>query len=144
MNFQDRYESIYGGLDQTPHRILVVDDEESVRELLADLLTKEGYGVTVAVDGEQAMELLESSTFDLIITDGNMPGLGGREVLQAAKRLDPWFPVIVSSGHPSSESWVGLINHPRTEVIPKPFAVESIKQTVADLLITQQSGQPPL
>ena len=104
--------------------------------MLAEILTIEGYNVTVAGDGVEAIEFLESHTFELIITDCKMPGVGGLEVLEAAKRFDPRCPVIVTSGHPSSEGRVRLINHSRMEFLPKPFDVDSIRRTVAKLLET--------
>ena len=81
MNSQERYEKIYGDSYKLLHRILVVDDEESMRVLLNEVLTIEGHSVTVAVSGEQAIDLLETHTFDLIITDSHMPGVGGLAVV---------------------------------------------------------------
>ena len=70
-------------------RILVVDDEAPIRELLNAVLSVEGYGVTTAEDGKQAIGLLERDRFDLIISDVRMPGLDRIAVLRAAKRIDP-------------------------------------------------------
>ena len=117
-----------------PNRILVVDDEEPIRRLLAVILTTAGYHVTVASDGVQAIEYLESEAFDLIISDSNMPRLGGLEVVTAAKRIDPQCPVIVISGNPSAELRMRQIDHPRVEYLPKPFNVEEIRQRVTRLL----------
>ena len=92
--------------------------------------------MTVAVNAEQAIDLLGSHTFDLIITDSNMPGVGGLGVVAEASRIDPQCPIIVISGHPSSEGDMRLVNHPRAEYVPKPFGVELIRRTVAQLLET--------
>lgn len=115
-------------------RILVVDDEESIRDLLESILTSEGYDVTLASSGEQAIDLLDADNFDLIITDCKMPGVGGLAVLAAAKRIDPFLPVILISGHPTSEDSARLIDHPRMVYIQKPFGVGLIQRTVAQLL----------
>ena len=125
-----------GSAEEATHRIVVADDEDSIRVLLAHILTNEGCSVIVAVDGRQAIDLLESHTFDLIITDCNMPLVGGLEVVAAAKRVDPRCPIIVVSGHPSSEGEMGLIGHPRAVFVPKPFGVKLIRQTIAKLLET--------
>ena len=117
-----------------PRRLLVVDDEEPIRTLLGEEFTKEGYVVTTAVDGEQAIALLESQTFDLIITDCSMPGVGGLGLVAAAKRIDPQCPVIVMSGDLSPESKMALNSHPRIEFVAKPFSLELIRRTVARLL----------
>ena len=122
-------------VDKSSRRILVVDDEELIRVLLDKILTDEGYDITLAVDGEEAIDLLGSHTFDLIITDCKMPGVGGLEVVATAKRVDPRCPVIVISGDPSSEGRMRLIGHPRIEFVPKPFGFELIGK-VAKLLET--------
>ena len=127
-------EKISEGSGEATRRILIVDDEKSIRMLLAEILTDRGYGVVVAVDGRQAIDLLESCTFDLIITDCNMPGVSGLEVVAAAKRTDPWCPIVVTSGHPSSEGDMRLIGHPRAAYVQKPFDVQLIQRTAAKLL----------
>ncbi len=84
--------------------ILVVDDEESIRDLLKLVLTGEGYSVVTGNDGEEGIEYLEAQRFDLVITDLVMPKVNGVEVLRAAKRIDPNYPVIVITGYPSAET----------------------------------------
>ncbi len=115
-------------------RILVVDDEEIIRVLLTEILTEEGYQVTCAVDGRQAVDLLKSNRYDLVITDMVMPGLNGLEVLQAAFRIDPEYPVIMITGYPSVEMAVKLVNLGAADYITKPFNVDLIKVTVAKVL----------
>ena len=102
-------------------RILVVDDEESIRDLLERILTGEGYNVTLASSGEQAIDLLGADTFDLIITDSKMPGVGGLAVLAAANRVDPPLPVIViSSGPHHQDSGEAKIRESTAGVSRKP------------------------
>ena len=74
--------------DKRPPRILVVDDERSMRELLAIVLRREGYEVLLAESGRAAVDTLERETVDLLISDIKMPDLSGVEVLRAAKRID--------------------------------------------------------
>ena len=120
--------------DAGTRRVLVVDDEESIRILLSEILSDLGYSVSVAADGLTAIDLLGSHSFDLIITDCNMPGVGGLEVVKAAKQIDPRCPIMVTSGHPSSEAAVRLIGHPRAMYMQKPFSVELLQQTDAKLI----------
>ena len=74
--------------DRRPPRILVVDDERSMRELLAIVLRREGYEVLLAENGRAAVDTLEREPVDLLISDIKMPDLSGVEVLRAAKRID--------------------------------------------------------
>ena len=119
-----------------PSRILVVEDEEPIRLLLARVLTNEGYDVTMASDGVEAIDYLESNVYDLVISDSNMPRAGGLQVVATAKRIDSQFPVLVISGGPSAELRMKLAGHPRVEYISKPFDVEHLRRTVAGLLKT--------
>ena len=81
--------------DRRLSSILVVDDEASIRNLLTDVLSKQGYEVTTAADGETAIDLLERDHFGLVISDLAMPGANGIQVLLSAKRVDPDYPVII-------------------------------------------------
>ena len=132
-----------GGSPTPLARILVVDDEEMIQALLTELLTREGYQVTTASDGQQAVDLLERERFDLVITDLVMPGLNGIEVLMAAKRIDPRFPVVVMTGYPSVETVTRLIRLGAGDYITKPFNVEIILVTVAKLLEMRRVSEGP-
>ncbi|MCD6580354.1 MAG: response regulator [Desulfuromusa sp.] len=85
----------------TKKQILFVDDEESLALLGADLLDEFGYTVTCAFNGEEALQLfqLESSCFDMVITDESMPGISGIELAQELCRISPSTPVILCSGY---------------------------------------------
>src|SRR5581483_6801486 len=75
-------------VDRRPPRILVVDDERSMRELLAIVLRREGYEVLLAENGRSAVDLLAQEPVDLLISDIKMPDLSGVDVLRAAKKID--------------------------------------------------------
>jgi two-component system response regulator HydG len=77
------------------NRILVIDDDQTSREGVAEVLTDEGYEVAVAADGREAIALLSSFRPDLILTDLHMPGLNGLGVLHHVKSLHPATPVII-------------------------------------------------
>ena len=126
-----------------PARILVVDDEESIRDLLRLVLTGEGYSVVTANDGEEAIEHLEAQRFDLVITDLVMPTVNGVEVLRAAKRIDPNYPVIIITGFPSAETVTELVRLGAGDYLTKPFTIDVVVATVAKLLeMGRKSGEP--
>ena len=129
-------------IDREPVRVLVVDDEELIRALLTELFTAEGYEVTTAVDGEQALELLETERFDLVLTDLIMPGLDGVEVLQRAKRVDADRPVVVMSGHAPVERVSRLAELGADDYITKPFDLEDVKEIVARLINISRARRP--
>jgi len=92
----------------TPPRILVVDDDATILELLEDLLVEEGYEVETAADGHQALEALDSRLYDLVLLDINLPGPDGLTVLGAAPRFqtDAQYVVMTASpSRPKSSSW---------------------------------------
>ncbi len=124
-------------------RILVVDDEESIRDLLKLVLTGEGYSVVTASGGEEAIGYLEAQRFDLVITDLVMPTVNGVEVLRAAKRIAPNFPVIVITGYPSVETVTKLVRLGAGDYLTKPFNIDVVLVTVAKLLeMGRMSGEP--
>ena len=125
-------------------RILIVDDEEIIRALLSEILSDEGFEVTTASDGNEAIELLNSDQFDLVISDMVMPGVGGIEVLQEAFKIDPDYAVIIITGYPSVDTAVKLVNLGAADYITKPFNVDIIKITVAKVLeMKKVRNRPP-
>src|SRR5438093_9696772 len=85
-------------------RILLVDDEASIRLTLGALLERTSYDVTSADGGEQAVQLLERQAFDLLLTDLKMPGIDGMQVVEAARQRQPDVAIIVLTGHGSLET----------------------------------------
>lgn len=84
-------------------KILLVDDEEIIRDALGGLLMEEGYQVVEARDGTEAIERLSAEEFDIVITDIKMPGKSGIDVLTAAKMIDPEIEVIMITGFTTEE-----------------------------------------
>jgi diguanylate cyclase (GGDEF)-like protein len=115
-------------------RTLVVDDEEIVRSFLIDVLTDEGYQVSAASSGEEALRLLSTEEYDLIITDIKMPGMDGMEVLRTAKSMDSNQNVIVMTGYASTETAVESMKLGAADYITKPFNLDQIKIVVAKTL----------
>jgi len=115
-------------------KILVVDDEKSMREFLEIMLAKEGYETIVANDGEQACEILDKETFDLVITDIRMKNINGIGVLKKAKDVDPGAMVVLISAFATAETAVEAMKEGAYDYIPKPFKVNAFKRIIKDAL----------
>jgi len=115
-------------------KILVVDDERSMREFLEIMLTGEGYEVIIANDGEQACEILEKETFELVITDIRMKNINGIGVLKKAKDVNPGAIVVLISAFATAEIAVEAMKEGAYDYIPKPFKVNEIKRIIKDAL----------
>ncbi len=115
-------------------KILVVDDEKSMREFLEIMLTKEGYEVIIANDGEQACEILDRETFDLVITDIRMKNINGIGVLKKAKDVNPDVVVVLISAFATAETAVEAMKDGAYDYIPKPFKVNDFKRIINDAL----------
>jgi len=117
----------------TEHQsILIVDDEEIIRDFLSEVL--EDYDITLACDGDEAIERLKERPFDLIITDLRMPKVPGQEVVRAARELRPEARVIVISGYSSLHTVSQSVSHGACAFLSKPFSIKELMQTVATAL----------
>jgi two-component system, NtrC family, response regulator PilR len=111
--------------------VLVVDDEQSMREFLSIMLKKQGLSVTVAERGEEAVDLLEAGErFSLVLTDLKMPGIGGLDVLGRAKEIDPACQVVVMTAYATPETAISAIKQGAYDYITKPFKVDEAKVVV--------------
>jgi two-component system response regulator PilR (NtrC family) len=115
-------------------RVLVVDDEQSMRELLAIMLRQVGYEVTAADGGEAAIKALETDTFDLVITDLRMRKADGLAVLRAAKEHSPRTVVLVVTAFASTETAVEAMKLGAYDYVTKPFKLDELKLTIANAL----------
>src|SRR3989449_2519873 len=115
-------------------RVLVVDDERSMRELLAILLKQAGHEVTLAEGGEQAVEVLKSESFDLVITDLRMRKVDGLAVLRATKEFSPHTVVLVVTAFASTETAVEAMKLGAYDYITKPFKLGELKLIIANAL----------
>lgn len=114
--------------------ILVIDDDEPVRVMLARLLTGQGYRVLEFEDGRKAQDWLGSNRPDLIITDIVMPGLSGTELRRYVARKYPRLPVILISGYSADEPAEFAARSPHTVFVPKPFAADELLELVEQML----------
>lgn len=119
-------------------RILVVDDEKSMREILEIFLKNEGYGVSVAENGEKAIEVMKEDIFDLIITDMNMPKVGGLELLKSVKQTAPETVVVIITAFGTTESAVEAMKLGAYDYIQKPFQMDDIRLVIKNALEKQR------
>lgn len=117
-------------------RILVVDDDDNLRELLATVLSQDGRVVDTARDGIEALELLNQNRYDLIISDLRMPGLNG-PALYEALRATPQTPpprVIFMTGNAATGEYGTFLRGTTEPVLEKPFSLDVVRQMVRVLL----------
>jgi two-component system response regulator PilR (NtrC family) len=119
-------------------RILVVDDERSMRELLGIVLRREGYEVVLAENGRVALDVLEQQPVDLLISDIKMPDMSGVDVLRAAKRIDRDIVGIMITAFASTDTAVDALRLGALDYLSKPFNVDELKLKVRKALRGRQ------
>jgi two-component system response regulator PilR (NtrC family) len=125
-------------MNKTKGNILVVDDEKSMREILEIFLTSEGYKVSVAENGEKAIDAVKKDIYDLVITDMNMPKVGGLELLKNVKQLNPDTIVVIITAFGTTESAVEAMKLGSYDYIQKPFQMDDIRLVVKNALEKQK------
>ena len=130
-------------MEKSPHpiptlrrdrQVLVVDDNEAVREVLSKTLSYWGYDVTLAGNGLEAENLFLTGSYDLVITDLQMPLMNGWELSRLIKERSPNTPVMVVSGACDGMHWEKVNMSCVDAIIPKPFKLKEIEGTVRRLL----------
>lgn len=119
-------------------KILVVDDEKGMRDVLQFILEKEGYNISVADSGEKAVEILKKEIFDLVITDIRMQGIDGIKVLKTTKELSPETIVLMITAFASVESAREALTAGAYDYITKPFKVDEIRLVIKNALEKRQ------
>jgi CheY-like chemotaxis protein len=112
-------------------RVLVVEDEADVADMLQDLLVDLGYEVTIAVSGQEALGLLPVYRPDAVLLDLNMPGLPGLQVLEQLLRVDPLLPVIIVTGNSDLEVARRTLQQGAFDYVSKPFELGVLERIVA-------------
>ena len=120
-------------------KIMVVDDEAGIRALLSDALIQEGYSVTLAKDGRDSLKQLRERSFDLLITDINMPHLDGLELIRMMKKKGRKEKVILISGTPVDSTLLNTESMPVFAQLKKPFRMNQLLDTVISALETRSS-----
>jgi nitrogen regulation protein NR(I) len=121
-------------------KVLVVDDEANLRKVLAAMLRRDGYDVTVAPDGEVALAEFEKNGADIVVTDLVMPKKGGMEVLAGVNALSPEVPVIIITAHGTVDSAVEAIKRGAFDYITKPFDQSELSAVIAKAARTHETA----
>ncbi len=117
-------------------KVLVVDDEANLRKVLAAMLRREGYDVTVAADGEQGLAEINRNGADIVVTDLVMPKIGGMELLRTVNTTHPDVPVIIITAHGTVDSAVEAIKAGAFDYITKPFDQSELTAVIAKAVKT--------
>ena len=115
-------------------RILVVDDEQSIREILSKMLSVIGFEVVVAGTGDEGLGLFQDGPFDLVITDLEMPGMDGWTLISRIKGDSPDTPVLIMTGSSQVHVAGQMKEQSANSVMTKPFRLTELKRTVQRLL----------
>jgi excisionase family DNA binding protein len=115
-------------------RVLVVDDEATIRDLLVKTLALADYDVEAVPDGHAAEQRLRAHTYHLLITDLKMPGMDGLTLIREARRLAPTLPVVVITAHSTESSAIESVNLGVSGYLTKPFRITKILSTAARIL----------
>lgn len=119
-------------MNQSSKRILVVEDEASVRGLIDRILRREGYAIETASDGQEGLEKLRADDYDLVISDIVMPRMKGTEMVRELRKENEALPVIFVTGYPQDDSFsLG----DRDKLLLKPFKQQDLNDMVHDALM---------
>lgn len=121
-------------VEPSPQRILVVDDEEAIRETVSTMVEALGYAVQVVGDAAAALSLLESSPSDIVISDIRMPGMDGLSLIKEIKERFPDTDIISMTGYGSSYSYTSVIRAGASDFIVKPFGLDEIEAKLSRLV----------
>ena len=124
--------------------ILIVDDEALIRDNLASLLERSGFKVTVAVDGQDALNKLGHTGADLIVLDVMMPRMDGREMLRQLRQNRNWIPVILLTQVGDAAERAMALEEGADDYLNKPFDTHELIARIKTVLRRMQVGQPPL
>lgn len=122
-------------------KILVIDDEELVRDSLGEILRLEGYTVESAASGEEALERLEQEPFDLLLLDLKMPGIDGIEVMHTVVKQYPETKVVLLTGHGSLESAIDSLRAGAQDYLLKPVQSRELLHSVSEALARRAEQQ---
>ncbi|HZI09688.1 MAG TPA: sigma-54 dependent transcriptional regulator, partial [Myxococcus sp.] len=122
-------------------KVLVIDDEANLRKVLAAMLRRDGFDVTVAENGEQGLAEFHKNGADIVVTDLVMPKVGGMEVLGTIRAANPDVPVIIITAHGTVDSAVDAIKAGAFDYITKPFDQSELSAVVAKAAKTNESAR---
>lgn len=119
-------------------RILIIEDEASLRKTLARILQQAGFEVTTAESAEQGLDYLKTTKFDLVFTDLRLPGIAGLEALKRIQSTNPNIPVVLFTAQPDINSAVEALRYGATDYLLKPLKPEIILERAKTIISNQQ------
>jgi DNA-binding NtrC family response regulator len=125
----------------SPARILVIDDDSSVRKVLATALEDEGYSVETAENGTEAIRKSNSNFYNLALIDIRLPDMEGTRLLTEMKETTPKMVKIIITGYPGLQNAVEAVNKGADAYIVKPFKMDSLLKTVEEHLKKQEEAK---
>src|ERR1051325_6434221 len=117
-------------LQEESPRVLVVDDEKVIREILSDFLTMEGYVVRTVEDGVEALKELQRRSYNLVISDLKMPNMGGLDLIERITHLQIPVLTVIMTGFGTVETAIEAMKRGAYDYILKPFKVEEVVHIV--------------
>lgn len=125
-------------------RLLIVDDEQSMREFLEIMLSQDGYEVRTASTGEEGIEIYRKEAADLVLTDVRMPGMSGLDLIREIHSLDPTTPTIAITAYASAGDAIRALREGAYDYISKPFQLEDLRIVIRNALEAQRFSQENL
>ncbi len=119
-------------------KILFVDDEPKICQLIKELFKQEGYQIDTSLSGIEALEMMKEYNYQMLITDLKMPGIDGLELIRRAKREQPEISTIMVTGYATIETVVQSLKHGVDDYITKPFNIFEMKKAVKRSLYSHQ------
>jgi two-component system phosphate regulon sensor histidine kinase PhoR len=126
--------------DSAKKTILVVDDEVTVCKSIRKALTCDTYDIDIAVSGEEALQMEEKKSYDVLIVDLMMPGVNGLDLLKSLKTRRPSAQVIMVTGYPTMKNTLQAMQIGAFDFLPKPFLPADIRNVVARALAALEEG----
>ncbi|MEP3439340.1 MAG: response regulator [Hoeflea sp.] len=118
-------------------RILIAEDEDTLRRFVARALVMDGHDIVEAADGAEALEHLEAEAFDLLLSDIRMPVMDGIALASATADLSPEMPILLMTGYAEQRERAEPLMRIVVDVVAKPFTLPQIRQAVADALTSK-------
>jgi two-component system, OmpR family, response regulator len=121
-------------MEQSGLRVLLVEDDDDNRELMAEVLTASGYHVLSAASGQDGLKTLSEHSVDVVVTDVGMPGMGGLEMAKAAKKIAPTVPVVIVTGWAERDDIARARGKDVDAVLIKPVDPDALTAAVSEVV----------
>ena len=125
-----------------PNKILVVDDSPQISKALSDMLSVSGYVVRTAPSAERALQIMETDTFNLVLTDLKMTGMSGIDLARKVIELTPGVPVVILTGFGDMDNVINALRLGVADYLKKPFSMDEVLSVVQRELAKSQTRAP--